>query len=560
MKKFTLGLNPGVYGLNYHDPSVCLIDDNGIVFSIEEERLNNIKHSCGLFPTNAVKECKHIADKQNGIISEIAIAQLPQLWNKRFNNIEQICDQRMVLSTKIKSLCDLPTAKVSFFEHHKAHAASAYYCSGFSRALCIVIDGAGELTSTSVWLADGNYIKKLDEISMPNSLGYFYASATEFLGFKAWSEEGKLMALAPYGTHDEHISKVLEKYFYNNCENYDVSSFIEPCLKKGFLLDTSISNKIFQEAFGISPRISNGNITKQHKDFAYEIQNHIEKAVKNYINKWLKITATNCVCAAGGLFMNCKMNGYLRDTLPIKKIFIQPVSGDAGTALGAGLLSRISTIKRPIALNGLSLGLDFSDSAILEQLKKTNLNYKYTSNISKETAEQLADNKIVAWFQGRCELGSRALCHRSILAPPNPSDISDQINFRIKHRELWRPFACSILEEYAKDILINYNKSQQPDFMIEAFNIKEGWTNKMSAVIHKADHTTRPQIIRKNGVNRLMHELLEYYYELTENPMVLNTSFNDKGQPIITTPKQAIQFFINHNIDVLSIGNYIVRK
>lgn len=561
MKEFILGLNPGSHGLNYHDPSVCLLDENGIVFAIEEERLNRIRHSCGMFPEKAVEMCRKYADQMGGVIKFIAIGHQPQLWGKRSlpeKSISSI-DMRMILSAKVKSLCSLSNAKVSFFEHHKAHAASAFYCSNFSEALCIVMDGAGETASASAWIANSRGIQKIDEIAMPNSLGYFYAQATSFLGFVPWSEEGKLMALAPYGEIDTDLEEIFRTFFYDG--RYDLSSVVQPCLSEGYLLDAEISNSLFQDKFKFEYRKTTSEIIDIHRNFAFLVQSYTEKVVESYIRHLLQMTNQTCLCAAGGLFMNCKMNGYLRDNLPIKKLFVQPVSGDAGTALGAAFLQYMSDHNfKSFDLNGLSLGSSYSNEKVLYAIKQYGCHYSYSKNVAQDTAEMLASGKIIAWFQGGSELGCRALCHRSILAPPHPLEISNLINKRIKHRETWRPFACSMLVEFADEILLNYEKSQQPDYMIEAFSVKKEWQHKMDAVIHRRDCSTRPQIIRNQGSTKIMYNMLSHYYKLTGYPMVLNTSLNDKGQPIIQTPEQAVRFFVEHDIDALVIENCILRK
>lgn len=561
MKEYTLGLNPGIDGLNYHDPSVCLLDDNGIVLAIEEERLNGIRHSCGIFPEKSVAMCRKYADQMGGVINNIAIGHQPNLWSQRSLPAKTVStvDMRMILAAKIKSLCLLPNSKVSFFEHHKAHAASAFYCSNFSEALCIVMDGAGEMASASAWIANAKGLKKIDEIAMPNSLGYFYAQSTSFLGFVPWSEEGKLMALAPYGKADTHLESILRNFFSDGI--YNLSSVVHPCLSEGYLLDTQISNSIFQEIFKFQYRNKTSKILDIHKSFAFLVQTYTEKAVEAYIRHLLKITNQTYLCVAGGLFMNCKMNGYLRDNLPIKKLYVQPVSGDAGTALGAAFLQYMSNHKfQFFDLNGLSLGLSYSNAEILSAINKYGCHYCYTENVAQKAADMLASGKIIAWFQGKSELGCRALCHRSIIAPPHPLEISNLINKRIKHRETWRPFACSMLVEFADEILQNYEKSQQPDYMIEAFVVQKEWQHKMDAVIHHGDCSTRPQIIRNEGSTKIMYNMLSCYYKLTGYPMVLNTSLNDKGQPIIQTPEQAVRFFVEHDIDALVIENYVLRK
>lgn len=564
MKQMILGLNPGICGMNYHDPAACLADQDGIVFAIEEERLNGIKHSCGMFPERAVKECIRVAKEEKGEIVEIAVGHQPYLWKERFFGSDgAYADPRMRLAAELKSRCGLPKAKVTFCEHHMAHALSSYYCSGFQKALCIVMDGAGEKASASAWLADSGTFHKLDEVLMPNSLGYFYAAATAFAGFCPWSEEGKLMALAPYGKPDGEIEEKLYAYFSRDFSAYDVSPVIWPFLQDGFILDTERSNAMFQKIFDIAPRRNGDIITEKHKSFAYEAQYFTERAAEQYIRKWLLKTGCAYLCCAGGLFMNCKMNGYLRDSLPVAKMFTQPVSGDAGTSLGSALycLARSKNAPMPrIGLNALSLGLCYTDDEILESLKNAGCGYRFSGDMPRDTAGLLADGKIIAWFQGRCELGSRALCHRSILAPPNPGQVSDEINNRIKHREAWRPFACSVMEEYADSVLVNTQKTLFAGYMIEAFHVKEKWIESMQAVMHKSDFTTRPQIIQKHGANSLMHKMLEYYFEMTGYPFALNTSLNDKGQPILTSPDQAVAFFKTHDVDALVIGSYILEK
>lgn len=561
MKQYILGMNPGVNGLNYHDPSVCLMDEGRIIFSIEEERLNRIRHSSGIFPKNAVEVCKKIAEDNHGKIYDIAIGHQPQLWvNRSPNRISGFStDKRMVLSAKIKSLCGLPKARVSFFEHHKAHAASAYYCSGFSDALCIVIDGAGEYAAASAWIANTDGLTKIHEIKMPNSLGYFYAQATSYLGFQPWGEEGKLMALAPYGRYNTEIEETFEHFFYD--DSYDLSSLVSPCLSEGYKLDMNISNVLLTKIFNFPLRKKDKQLSDLHKDFAYAVQTHTEKTVELYIGKMLRQTKKKQLCVAGGLFMNCKMNGYLRDVLPIEKFYAQPVSGDAGTALGAAILQSVlrHNVSR-VDLNGLSLGMSYSDEEIVNALNQRACDYHFLHGVAEETAQLLAKGKIVAWFQGNSELGCRALCHRSILAAPHPYEVSNKINRKIKHRESWRPFACTILEEFADGILCNYKKSQQPEFMIEAFSVKKEWQGKIEAVIHRSDCSTRPQIIKNTRNTSLMHEVLTAFHRLTGLPLVLNTSLNDKGQPIIQTPEQAILFFEEHDVDALVIGNYILLR
>ena len=564
MKKgLILGINPCIHGLNYHDPSVCLVDKDGIIFAIEEERLNGIKHSNGLFPTLAVNECIKIAHSLNNQITDICIGHQPQLWeNRGFSDATSVLwrDPRLVLSTFIRNASGLNNATCHFYEHHLSHAASAYYFSGFNKALCVVFDGAAEISAASIWLADNGSIQKLDEIPMPNSLGYFYAQATAFIGFQPWNEEGKLMALAPYGHSEVSIEKILDNWFAEDGSDYNVSNLVEGALKNGYFLDLEKSSSLLCEYFSVSDRRPNDPILDFHKNFAYSVQKRVERAVCQYITKWLNFTGSTNLCCSGGLFMNCKMNGIIRDVLPINKIFIQPVSGDAGTAIGASLLRLNEIGHKPTTPLDLSIGLGFTDSEIEYSLQTSSLKYRKSQNIVQDTAKLIADGKIICWFQGRSEIGSRALCHRSILAPPFPTTIANEINARIKHRELWRPFACSILNNNLDGIFVNFNKSQSPFYMIEAFKVKEEWENRFKAVMHPADHTTRPQVINDSASNTLIQAVISEFYKRTGYPMILNTSLNDKGQPIITYPAEAIDFFIKHDVDALVIGSFILEK
>jgi len=567
MKGLILGINPCIAGLNYHDPSVCLLDSDHIVFSIEEERLNRIRHSSGMFPTLAVEECKRIAEKLERPITDIAVGFDPALCQQR--NIHSksdkpnLLDERTRMSLLLRKATGLYDANVSFYPHHKAHAASAANIVESDHAMCVVFDGTGELNAASIWDFKDDVLTLIDSVDMPNSLGYFYAAATAYLGFHPWGEEGKLMALAPYGNYDKQIMHYLNSFFsFDNKNLYDLSSIIGPCLHDGFALDIEKATSTFEHIFHHQHRQPNTSLTSWHKNFAYCIQDCIEKAVLLYIEKWKNILKPNMICCAGGLFMNCKMNGFLREHLSPLNFFVQPVAGDAGTSIGAAILCSKDKGKNKIfiQLQELSLGIGYSDSQIEEVLQQSKLNYYKSNDVTEECARMIHDGNIVVWFQGKNELGCRALGHRSILAAPTPYITSNNINNRIKHREEWRPFACSMLNDFASDILIGYKPNNRPAYMIEAYHVNSDWYSRMEAVMHRADHTTRPQVVCKDESNKIYYNMLQCYYKLSGCPMVLNTSLNDKGQPIIQAPNEAVDFFINHDVDYMVIGNFIVCK
>lgn len=563
MDGLIMGINPCVSGMNYHDPSVCLLDSGRIIFAIEEERLNRKRHSSGLFPALAVEECKLIAEQLKLPITDIAVGFEPSLSQRRNMGEPGLLDARTRMAVLLRRISGLHNAKVSFYPHHKAHAASAANVTETEQAMCVVFDGTGELSAASVWVAKDDSFTLIDSVDMPNSLGYFYAAATAYLGFQPWGEEGKLMALAPYGNPDSTIMNHLTRFFNLSDDNsYDVSTLIGPCLCDGFALDIEKAVSSFEQLFQQPRRLPGVQLSLWHRNFAFCIQDTIEKVVLSYIKKWQQRIKPSWICCSGGLFMNCKMNGFLRERLAPTGFSVQPVAGDAGTAIGAAVLCAQEKAKKRIVINleELSLGIAYSEKQVEDVLRSSGVKYYRSADIAEECARFIYNGNIVAWFQGKSELGCRALGHRSILAAPTPHEMSDVINSRVKHREEWRPFACSMLEDFAPVILEGYPMDNRPAYMIEAYPVVARWHSCMEAVMHSADNTTRPQVVRKEGVNELYYDMLKHYFTLSGFPMVLNTSLNDKGQPIIQTPQEAIAFFLDHRIDYLIIDHFVVHK
>lgn len=590
-KNYVLSINPGDYGLNYHDPSVALFDENGLIVAIEEERLNNIKGSKGIFPKNAVRECLKYAKIDLNDVDKVSIGYLPELWKNRMSlEMEDILKRaskldadekqknKFILDNIIESNllkryeffrdkdvvknhirkrleCDREI-NIEFYEHHLSHIASSYLVSGFKEATGVVIDGVGESSATTVWKIVDNKFEKILDIPIPNSLGYFYAVATAFLGFVPWMHEGKLMALAPYGEYDAELFEKLKNVINIENDVYDVSNFVANNMTNYLMMDIDKAVKNLELITNIKARGKNDPITQEHKNFAYAIQNLLENSIKNLVNYAISLTGISNVCVAGGVFMNCKMNMVIREQSNAMNYFVQPVAGDAGLIIGSGLLATENRINN---FNSLSVGLKFSDEEIEYALKEKNLNYIRSEDVAKDTAILLSNEKIVCWFQERLEMGCRALGNRSILANPGKIETSRYLNEKIKHREPWRPFACSILEDKANDVLANYKIGNKYPFMIEAFKVNETWKEKIPAVIHCADGTTRPQTVNSNDY-KLYYDMIDHFYKITGMPLVLNTSFNDKGQPIILKPQEAIEFFLKNPVDALAIGNFIVIK
>lgn len=587
-----MGLNPCVWGLNYHNPSVVLVLHDKIVYAIEEERINRIKNSMGIFPENAVDECKKIAQRMGLPIKKIVIGFQPNEKIKRLyfelealleyekkdfldNNekgsgivdeykekVEMICDGlqyknadklKMLISLKL----NIPNAEIKFINHHLSHVVSSFAFSKYDRALCIVCDGVGEYEATSIWIADEKGITKISEIPIPNSLGYFYAIVTAYLGFTPWSDEGKVMALAPYGKYNKYIFDKMKKVVSYGNGSYDVSFFTKNSITNGLSLDTEKAVHTFEKFLEIPRR--KDRIDDIYKDIAFAVQTYIEEIVLSLVNQWSEKTKITQVCVSGGLFMNCKLNMYIRENAKIKNFFVQPVAGDAGTSIGAAYYE---SGKTKANLSTLSLGNKYNKEQIEDTLSNSSgLVYKYfeKEDLCKIVAEALEKGKIVCWFQESAEFGARALGNRSLLMDPRKQENADIMNDLIKHREKWRPFACSMLAEYADEILENFDDSKEPYFMIEAYKVKDEWINKIKAVIHPMDHTTRPQLVKRKNYP-LYYELIYQFYKRTGIPLIMNTSFNDKGEPIVLSPKDAVTFFEKNPADLLVMGNYIVEK
>ena len=593
-KEYILSINPCIYGLNYHDPCAAIISNGEILFAVEEERVNGIKGSKGLFPEKAICLCLKYCNLCWDDITKISVGYDPKLWKGRLTlellnifskstNEELISNiliqgESIVKEIKKSNLIDRysffdseeqiksliverckcnKNIDVDFYEHHLAHIASSYCLSGFDSAVGVVVDGIGEYSCSSIWEINNYHFKKIFELDYPNSLGYFYAIATKFLGFKPWCHEGKTMALAPYGFYDQSIMSKLKNIIDITDKIYDVSLFIQENSDNFLMVDEEKALTSLEKTMGFSARKETDPITQQHKNFAWAVQHILETSVSNLIDYAIEKTGIPNVCTAGGVFMNCKMNMVLREKENVSNLFVQPLASDMGLVLGSGILSSVKKNKKQ--LKRLDFGPEYTDEEITNSLNCSCLNYNKCENLSLEVARLIADGQIVCWFDGRMEMGARALGHRSILADPRNPKMSIKINELIKHREVWRPFACSVLEEDCEQIFENYKVNTSYPFMIEAFKVKDEWLDKIPAVIHIADNTSRPQTVNAS-TNQSYYNLIKSFKEITGCPLILNTSFNDKGQPIIMTPQLAIDFFKRIPVDVLVLGNYIIKR
>jgi len=542
---YYLGIASSAMGDLGHDPSACLIKNNKIVAMAEEERFVRVKHAKGYFPVNAVKYClKH----ENISLDDVKIGYYlnPKLFTKGRKTLSLLIGawrmndyvKRMPKNFKFHFGIE---PKINFIEHHVCHVYSSFPLSGFKRAVTVSMDGAGERTSTLI-TSCGSNIEKDREIYAPNSLGFFYALFTEWLGFRKFNGEGKVMGLASYGDPKYDLSKFIG--FKDGAHHVKIPN-------RFFSTETWnlwSYHKEIQKKFG--PRRT-GKIQKIHEDVAASVQNKLEEVVLKMLEK----IETKNLCLAGGVALNCKMNGRILESDFVKDIFIQPVANDAGCSLGAAVYMAMQDGKKFKKMEHTCLGPEFSNDEIKTILKTCKIEYEYHNDIAGIAAELLAKGKIIGWFQGRMECGPRALGNRSILADPRDPDMKDKINYLVKHREPWRPFCPSILAEANDEYFENAYESP---FMILTFRVKKEKLKEIPSVVH-VDETVRPQTVEKN-INPLYYKLIKNFYEETNIPLILNTSFNIRGEPIVCKPEDAIRTFYGTGMDYLILGNFLIRK
>lgn len=430
-------------------------------------------------------------------------------------------------------------SRVRFVEHHLSHAASAFLCSPFERAAILTIDGRGGFSSGLLALGEGAHIRELARIPVGQSLGLFYERMTEALGFRKHSEEGKVMGLAAYVPSDQ------------------VAPFDFLHMPRGAppRIDERACDAYFRSLRYRSP---DDELTDEHRALAAKAQRSLEAMGHAWVDYLLGLTGAKNLCLAGGVALNCSMNGTFARRDDIEGLFVQPASSDSGTAIGAALYAHATeTGERPdFVMDHAYWGPGYGDEEIADAIKKSKVaHWKKCENIAAETAEKLAAGKIVAWFQGRCEIGPRALGARSILANPGMAEMKDKVNKEVKWREPWRPFAPSIQEEKVGQFV---ERPIHSPFMIVAFQANEHGKKTIPAAVH-VDGTCRVQSVSKK-VAPLYWQMLEEMEKRTGAAVVMNTSFNVKGQPIVLSPLEAISTFYSCGLDHLAIGSYLISK
>jgi carbamoyltransferase len=584
----------------YHDSAACLVVDGEVVAAAQEERFTRKKHDAG-FPTQAVAYCL----AEGGI--EALDLDYVVFYDKPFLKFERLLETYLAFAPRgfQSFVTSLPvwlkdklfqksliakilneqfgggidwTTRLLFSEHHLSHAASAFFPSPFEEAAVLTMDGVGEWTTTSLAIGRGNDLAVHKEIQFPHSLGLLYSAITYYTGFKVNSGEYKVMGLAPYGEPKyadlirDHLIDIKEDGSFH----LDMSYF-------NYCTGLTMTNHRFDELFGGPRRAAEGQLTQREMDLAASVQAVTEEVVIKLARGIRKSTGLKNLCLAGGVALNCVANGKLLRENIFENIWIQPAAGDAGGALGAALgayhlmLNQSRSVQPSDAMKGSYLGPEYSQPDIEARLKASGAVFTTasTQEMLNQTADALAAGKAVGWHQGRMEFGPRALGGRSIIADPRSPAVQKQLNLKVKYRESFRPFAPSVLREdvsqwfdinvdspymlmvadVVKSRQLPMSAEQQQLFGIEKLNVPR---SEIPAVTH-VDYSARIQTVHEN-TNPLYYQLIEKFKELTGCPVLVNTSFNVRGEPIVCTPEDAFNCLMGTEIELLVVGNCLMRK
>ena len=580
-----------ILGINaYHgDSSACIVIDGRLVGAVEEERFRRVKHWAG-FPTEAIKYCLHEAGAKVGDIDHIAVNRNPtanllkkalfafqkhpalNLVKDRLKNATRVRDIKTVLSSEFGVVSEDLKAKIHYLEHHVAHLGSTFFVSPFDKAVVVSVDGFGDFVGAMWGKGEGNRLDVRDRVFFPHSLGLFYLSLTQLLGFPKYGDEYKVMGLSSYGEpiYLDQMKQIVRldghgkfklnlDYFIHHSEGVTMTwEAGEPNMGSAY------SQKM-EESLGPA-RKREEPISKNHKNIAASMQAMYEEAFFHLLNHIYDKTKLPILCLAGGCAMNSVANGKLFDKTPFREVYIQAAAGDAGGALGAAyyVWNQILGNKRDFVMDTAYWGPQYTQVEVKAEVEKnknelSNFNciverIDNDIDLCKKTAKEVSEGKVVGWFQGRMEWGPRALGNRSIVVDPRRAEMKDILNARIKRREPFRPFAPSILLEKTGE----YFEKDYPDpFMIKVYPVRPGKRSVIPAVTH-VDGSGRLQTVRKED-NPLYWQLIKEFENLTGVPVVLNTSFNE-NEPIVCTPQEALDCFLRTKMDVLVLGSYFIKR
>lgn len=563
------------------NPSAALVIDGKLVAWAEEERFNRIKTSPNDFPFKAARFCLEKANVNLDDIDQIAYGwdctryslQAPVFYEEQhtkypdthaYNKLQQSYRLNLYHPDRIEQSLHLglrslsPTNTVppiKYYSHHLSHVASAFFASGFEEANIISLDGSGEEICTMLAKGTKNGIEVVDTYKLPHTLGGLYATFTEFLGFQPYMDEGKVTGLASYGKYDQDLQDKLDKMLSFDPETGHYA--INPYLR--FIGTHKYGRRFtdeFVEIFG-KPRSRNQSALEgNYADIAFAVQWRLEQVVMGLVKRLHKLTGSENLCVAGGVAMNCALNGKIAQMDIVKNLFVQPAATDNGVSLGAALLGAQEAGDNPRFTMAHSYwGPSYSNDAIETVLKNAKAHYRKSDNIASEAAQMLADGKIIGWMQGAMEVGARSLGARSILASPIFPDMKDKLNLEVKHRETWRPFCPSIkAESYERFI----PSGKDSPFMVVALPFAEAERSSVPSCVH-VDGTARTQRVTREA-NPLFWTLLDEFEKRTGYGILINTSFNVQGEPTVCTPPDALRCFFSTGLDALVIGDFILTK
>jgi len=560
-----------IIGLNYfyHDSTACIVIDGQLVVAIEEERLSRVKHTYA-FPYRAIQRCLEIAGLKVSDIDAVAVSIKPELnrWDKIRYSLSNIIHAKSFIRHefigahyKQKEFNSWVTStwpagsrqpQIFMVPHHLSHVAGSFLVSPYEKAALLSLDGSGEWATSFLGYGEGKAITQFGQSYFPHSLGSFYEAVTEFCGFRPNYDEGKTMGFAPFGD---------AKVFYQ-----EVSNLVEITDEGEIKIDLSYFDyqlwgknrckQKFYDTFG-SPRRDNGAFEKHHEDVAAAFQKVLEDAALKLAAILKKKTNAQYLVVAGGVALNSVMNGRIVRESGFDDIYVMPAAGDNGTAIGAAYYAynHLLGFDRNFVHDNPYVGTEYSQQDVDKAIKECKLNVERHENIAQAAAKLLHHGNIIGWFQGKMEIGPRALGNRSILADPTKKHMKDKINAEVKHREAYRPFAPSVTVEAMGDY---FDSKVQAPFMLKVCDVHQQQRETLAAITH-VDGSARMQTVRRD-INPLYHALISEFGKLSGVPVVLNTSFNIMGEPIVESPLDAIRCFFSTGLDKLVIGNCVISK
>lgn len=577
-----------ILGINaYHaDASAAIVCDGRLVAAVEEERFNRVKHCAG-FPYQAVKYCLEVAGITPAELTHIAVARdtkanldkkllyalkIPQMALRRLAPQGKFATIKEEVAKALDTDPEKMAAEVIRVEHHKAHLASSFFVSGFDEAALLSVDGLGDFASTMWGVGKDNEMAIAGSIAFPHSLGFFYTAITQYLGFWKYGDEYKVMGLASYGQPEfkDEFDKIVKLEGLNGKPRFNLGLdyFIHHKVGSEITWDegSPVIGKLYsdylEKRLGVARKAEEA-VEDRHRNIASSLQARLEDSVLSLLNQLHRLYGVKKLCMAGGVAFNCVANGMIFDKTPFEAVYIPPAAGDAGLAVGAAFYVNHQTLgrARSFKMDHAYWGPQFTNERIGQALKDKKIadsGFRVVElsdeEITRETAKRIADGNIVGWFQGRLEFGPRALGNRSIVVDPRRAEMKDILNSRIKHRESFRPFAPSILEERVGDY---FDHSHPSPFMLMTYRVKPEKRSEIPAPTH-VDGTGRLQTVNREQ-NPRYWGLISEFEKLTGVPVTLNTSFND-NEPVVCAPEEAIECFLRTKMDVLAIGNYLVEK